>query len=209
MNTEEAIDLLAHGAGLDFAEIPAAMLEVVGLCGRLPLCLNIASSIIANHGDNWEEEKLPEMRKGFSQLTVGDDANGTKELSVQDSIIVVSLASIVGKDSERIKRLFLGSACFGEDQRVPARLFVTLWSAVVKAAAKAKQKIAVKSHISIGDAKRMMAVLVRRSLYMELVRGSIQLHDIGTYAVSPCLLLIFILIAHSFFEQCGIMCLGR
>ena len=37
MTNEEAIDLLAHGAGLDFEELSAAMLEVVGLCGRLPL----------------------------------------------------------------------------------------------------------------------------------------------------------------------------
>jgi hypothetical protein len=108
MTNEEAIDLLAHGAGLDTEELPAAMLEVVGLCGRLPLCLNIASAIIADHGEHWEEEVLPEMRKGFLQLTAGDNSDGTKELTVQDSIIVAGLASIVGKDSDRIKQLFFG-----------------------------------------------------------------------------------------------------
>ena len=37
MTNEEAIDLLAHGAGLDFEEVPHAVAEVVALCGRLPL----------------------------------------------------------------------------------------------------------------------------------------------------------------------------
>jgi hypothetical protein len=107
MTNEEAIDLLAHAAHLDFGELGAAVLEVVGLCGRLPLCLNIASGIIADHGENWEEEVLPEMRKGFSQLTAEGNSDGIKELTVQDSIIVASLESIVGKDATRIKRLFV------------------------------------------------------------------------------------------------------
>ena len=34
MTNEEAVDLLAHGAGLDFEEVPHAVAEVVGLCGR-------------------------------------------------------------------------------------------------------------------------------------------------------------------------------
>ena len=37
MTNEEAIDLLAHGAGLDYEEGPHAVAEVVALCGRLPL----------------------------------------------------------------------------------------------------------------------------------------------------------------------------
>jgi hypothetical protein len=37
MSIGESIDLLSHGAGLDYEELSAAMLEVVGLCGRLPL----------------------------------------------------------------------------------------------------------------------------------------------------------------------------
>lgn len=110
MTHAESIDLLAHGAGLDFAELPHALAEVAGLCGRLPLCLNIASCIIADHDENWEEEVLPEMRKGFSQLTAQDNRDGTKELSVQDSIILASLGSIVGSAAERTKRLFVSSA---------------------------------------------------------------------------------------------------
>ena len=34
MTNEEAIDLLAHGAGLDFEQVPHVVAEVVALCGR-------------------------------------------------------------------------------------------------------------------------------------------------------------------------------
>ena len=47
MTTEESVNMLAHGSGLDAQEIPAELVEVAGLCGRLPLCLNIAAQIIA------------------------------------------------------------------------------------------------------------------------------------------------------------------
>ena len=99
--------------------------------------MNIAAGIIADHGEAWQEEVLPEMRKGFSQLTTGDDGDydSAKQLSVQgessqtiqynitpkriiitciDSIIVASLASIVGNDADRVKRLFVSSSCFAE-----------------------------------------------------------------------------------------------
>ena len=64
---------------------------------------------------------------------------------------------------------------------MPVRLFVVLWAATVKAAAQAKNKHPVKSKISIGEAKKMVGVLLRRSLFLDLVRGSIQLHDIGQW----------------------------
>ena len=48
----------------------------------------------------------------------------------------------------------------------------------MKAAAQAKKKNAAKWQISVREAKRLVGVLVRRSLFLELVRGSIQLHDI-------------------------------
>ena len=82
-------------------------------------CLNIAASIISDHGDDWQEEVLPEMRKGLSQLAAGED-NDAKELSIQDSVIVASVASIVGKDAERVKQLFISSAVFGEGTVLPS-----------------------------------------------------------------------------------------
>jgi hypothetical protein len=61
MSTQEAIDLLSHGSGLDSVEVSPSMIDVSKLCGKsvplfllyhlnkqlldsgnLPLCLNIA-----------------------------------------------------------------------------------------------------------------------------------------------------------------------
>ena len=43
MSTQEAIDVLAHGSGLDSVAVCPSMIEVSKLCGNLPLCLNIAA----------------------------------------------------------------------------------------------------------------------------------------------------------------------
>ena len=65
MTTEESVNMLAHASGLDAQEIPAELVEVAGLCGRLPLCLNIAAQII---GGQWQT--LPCSCKCASQYTV-------------------------------------------------------------------------------------------------------------------------------------------
>jgi hypothetical protein len=43
---EESVNLLAAAAGLDFASLPSSLVEVARLCGRLPLCLNMAGSFL-------------------------------------------------------------------------------------------------------------------------------------------------------------------
>ena len=64
-------------------------------------------TLSADCGADWTEELLPSMREGISQFM--DDAAGNASLTVQDSIIVASLTSITGKDSQRIKDVFLDS----------------------------------------------------------------------------------------------------
>ena len=49
MSTQEAIDLLSHGSGLDSVAISPSMIEVSKLCGNLPLCLNIAAVSLCPH----------------------------------------------------------------------------------------------------------------------------------------------------------------
>ena len=131
--------------------------------------MNIASSIIADHGENWEEEVLPTMRKGFSQLTVGD-GDGAGQLSVQDSIIVASMSSIVGKDAARIQHLFNHCGIFAEDQRIPWKVFAVLYAA--------SPVSSEETGPTLINVKRWLSTLVKRSLLMELIRGSMQLHDI-------------------------------
>ena len=71
--------------------------------------------MICDSGDNWDEELLPELRADMSRFM--DDAGGDgKKQSVQESIIVVSLNSIIGTDAVQVKQLFMSSAIFNEDQ---------------------------------------------------------------------------------------------
>jgi hypothetical protein len=78
--------------------------------------------------------------------------------------------SIVGKDTEQIKSLLADAAIFGEDQRVPMKVFLPLHLA-------ASEQIEEQA-VTIATIKRWLSVLIKRSLMLELVRGSIQLHDI-------------------------------
>ena len=105
------------------------------------------------------------MRAGSSWQS--DGAGGT---SLQDSIIIASVKSIVGKDAEQIKSVLVNAAVFGEDQRVPMKVFLPLYLA-------ASEQAEVQS-VTIAIIKRWLSVLIKRSLLLELVRGSIQLHDI-------------------------------
>jgi hypothetical protein len=62
MTMEEAVELLSHASGLDDVEVSSAVVEVAKLCGRLPLTLNIAASMINDCGSEWEAEVLPELK---------------------------------------------------------------------------------------------------------------------------------------------------
>ena len=134
------------------------------------------------------------MREGISQFM--DDAAGNASLTVQDSIIVASLTSITGKDSQRIKDVFLDSgktvvlsslpvsciyadtampilAIFAEDQRIPQKVFSIMYAASMLASGEHANTTTPKPVVM----KRWLSTLVKRSLFMELVRGSISIHD--------------------------------
>ena len=113
------------------------------------------------------------MRAGNSWQS--DSAEGN---SLQDSIIIASVKSIVDKDSEQIKSLLVNAAVFGEDQRVPMKVFLPLYLAASEQ---------VEAQVTIATIKRWLSVLIKRSLLLELVRGSIQLHDIVSLMCSVSL----------------------
>jgi hypothetical protein len=58
MTVSQSVEMLSHAAGLDSAELSASLVEVAKICGRLPLCLNIAARMIADCQDNWIEEVI-------------------------------------------------------------------------------------------------------------------------------------------------------
>ena len=106
MSTQESVEMLAHSSGLDSTEVPPALLEVAKLCGRLPLCLTIAAQMICEAGDQWQEEVLPDLADMHHMHADG------MQISVQDSIIVGSLNSISGTDSQQVKEMFMSTAIF-------------------------------------------------------------------------------------------------
>jgi hypothetical protein len=110
------------------------------------------------------------MRAGSSWQSNSAEGN-----SLQDSIIIASVNSIVGKDSGQIKSLLVNAAVFGEDQRVPMKVFLPLYLAASK---QVEAQV-----VTIATIKRWLSVLIKRSLLLELVRGSIQLHDIVSISV--------------------------
>mgnify|MGYP004198552743 CR=1 FL=1 len=114
-----------------------------------------------------QEDVLPELSMN-ELLNVG-------ETSIADSIIVVSLNSVTGKDSARVKQLFLATAVFAEDQRIPSRVFQILHASSTELSKDNKDNDAKAA--STSTIKRWIALLVKRSLLLELIRGSIQLHD--------------------------------
>ena len=56
MTISQSVEMLSHAAGLDSAELSTSLVEVAKICGRLPLCLNIAARMIADCGEHWIEE---------------------------------------------------------------------------------------------------------------------------------------------------------
>ena len=60
MTVSQSVEMLSHAAGLDSAELSASLVDVAKICGRLPLCLNIAARMIVDCGDNWIEEVILE-----------------------------------------------------------------------------------------------------------------------------------------------------
>ena len=82
--------------------------------------------------------------------------------------------SISGKGSTETKQLFLDSAIFAEDQRIPRKVFGVLHAASL---ANSDLTANTKDHALI-LIKRRVSTLVKRSLFLEVVRGSISIHDI-------------------------------
>ena len=144
------------------------------------------------------------MRTGISAF-VDDMAGDAGHMNVQDSIIVASLDSISGKHCLQIKNLFVHAgifagiahlqqltACathmmlllpsclyffvFAEDQRIPAAVFGVLFTATQDAPTSASS---LERKPSVMMLKRWLSILVKRSLFLELVRGSIYLHGIA------------------------------
>ena len=70
----------------------------------------------------------------------------------------------------------LYSFLYAEDQRIPAAVFGVLFTATQDALTSASSLELKPSMLML---KRWLSILVKRSLFLELVRGSIHLHGIA------------------------------
>jgi hypothetical protein len=69
-----------------------------------------------------------------------------------------------------VKALFLSAAVCAEDQRVPTKIFAVLHAAIIQVGTDTKAA-------SMSTVRKWVRLLINRSLLMELIRGSVQIHD--------------------------------
>eukprot|EP01043_Picozoa_sp_COSAG02_P024695 COSAG02_NODE_1359_length_13055_cov_31.608397_5_plen_963_part_00 len=120
---EDAQKMLLASAGLETTdEVPQAAVEIVRLCKRLPLTVNIAGRLLKDMSLQGDWDGVLEMiRDEF-------DAGGEMR-SAEDNLIKTSLRSIQGPHAEGARSLF---KCFGlapEDSSVPLEALAFMFQA--------------------------------------------------------------------------------
>jgi hypothetical protein len=65
LSKEESLQLLMRSGDVGLAPnapVPPAALEIIELCGRLPLTLALAGAMLQEHADDWERKLVPLLR---------------------------------------------------------------------------------------------------------------------------------------------------
>ncbi len=136
LEPDDAIALMLEVAGVP-AKPPFDRLayEVADACGRLPLVLSVAGSMLEQYGGMITDRFLNLLREDNGEaLRQGDF--GDKHVLVEDRIISASLKSYQGHDQEQVEALLYHFAIFPEDARVPVGVFDTFASSVFGASGK-------------------------------------------------------------------------
>ena len=194
MEQQEAVALLLRVAQKHelIPSPPAAALEAVELCGRLPLLLYMAGSMIEQFEGpgEWTEWIVP-------QLSADDNAALRKEThthvmdsgssavsSIEMRVIGTSLRSGVGKDKTGVTlATFLAFAIFPEDTVVPAAVFDALADSIV-ADAKPEQGVRPARGKAAANVRKALLALLRCSLVQGSMGGLSQHDIVRGYAVA-------------------------
>ena len=143
-------------------------LEIVELCGRLPLTLAIAGGMINNNPNGFSNDVLDLMRE--DRLREQDDEEGGTTL--EERIIASSLKMIKGKKAVPAVRVFEFFAVFPEDVPVPAGFFN-----VVAPLVAGDETCHKKASLTIGSS--LCTLLKFNLLKGSLAKGSgVFMHDI-------------------------------
>jgi hypothetical protein len=162
---EEALELLCRSAGVALSSTqapPREAAEVVELCGRLPLALDIAGRLVTDMGlgaDDWAG--VPAMLKEEMAAASGE------ETSLEYRIISTSMNAIPARDLQGCRDIFAVLATVAEDTHVPPRAFQIMLSAVS----------AQDGMVPALQLRKWMQLLINRSLVLNNWERP-QLHDI-------------------------------
>eukprot|EP01046_Picozoa_sp_COSAG06_P029309 COSAG06_NODE_2708_length_6408_cov_2.142970_1_plen_1860_part_00 len=161
---EESVKLLLASAGLArLAVPPAEASEVVQICGRLPLAIDLAGKMLRDlgvSGGDWAG--IPQLLKQEMHSSADDD-----ETTVEYRVIAASLAAIPKRDRENAKKVFSVFALVAEDTHVPLSAFRILLSAVT-----GESELVPELQL-----RKWMQVLINRSICLGTWEKP-QLHDI-------------------------------
>jgi hypothetical protein len=166
---EEAIQLLLAAAGVPEGKAPKEAPEVVRLCGRLPLAVNMAGKLIGDLAladGNWAG--LPEMLQQELTQSANIRRSDGASCTIEEHIIAASLRGIPGKDNSQIQRVLYTFALVPEDTWVPPDAFLLMMSAVGEPGAPPVQPLQLR---------RWLQSLIDRSLVLGTADRP-QLHDI-------------------------------
>jgi hypothetical protein len=160
-----ALGLLCQSAGLGVAvasnALPPEASEVVEICGRLPLALDIAGKLITDMGLDGEDWN------GVPQMLRQEMAAASGETSLEYRIISTSMNAIAERDRQGCREIFAVLATVAEDTHVPPDAFHLMFSEITAAEGPVP-------HLQL---RKWMQLLINRSLILNNWERP-QLHDI-------------------------------
>ena len=166
LSKEASLELLLRTGGCEalLDDPPAAALEAVELCGRLPLALGIAGGIIEELADSWQTDLTPLLKDEFG------------EESVEERVVTASLRAVPSEVRAAVESMFQLHAIFAEDTVVPA-VVIDVVAPLAQAAGSG-----AKASSSGAQQKRHVRRCLQQLLKGNIMRGSVEsgvsVHDL-------------------------------
>ena len=170
---EDSVQLLLSSAGLGhLSPPPPEAVEVVKICGRLPLAVDLAGKMLRDFGIDNEQDwvEIPKLLREEMHADGDDDGS-----SVEYRVIAASLAAIPTRDRANAKRVFSVFALVAEDTYVPMSAFSILLAAVT-----GESTLVPEMQI-----RKWVQILISRSIVLGTWERP-QLHDSESHSRKPC-----------------------
>jgi hypothetical protein len=190
LTVDTALQLLLRCGGVAMPQgsaVPQAALDVVELCGCLPLALELAGALMQEYADVWETELVPFLRSADKlMLRRGDgDDNSGGECCAEDRVIFSSLTLLQSKGHHAAVTLFYMCAAFAEDAVVPTAVFDVLEAIFHHQVRASGHERGAGSPAGGGNPKKLprprrcLTVLLKFSLLQGSIRDGIMIHDLA------------------------------